>query len=199
MIGTIEQAIIDKIKAATSGATPALGYTLPTVQSYGGELEGPATEIAKRFPATLVMFAGIVNAEHIGGEAWKYTARFAVIVGNKDRRNNTAARHGVGAGDAGSYQMVIDMLRLLIGSDLGLEIEALTPGRVVALANAKTVSIYSAEVETSFIVEHLAADSDLDTFATLNIDWDIPPFGNVSTELPAADADATDTINPETE
>ena len=197
MIGTIEQGIIDKITAAAGVANP-LGYVLPTVKSYGGELEGPFAEIARNFPAVLVMFAGIRRSEELGGGAWKHTAAFAVIVGNQDRRNNTAARRGVES-RPGSYQMVTDMLTLLTGTDLDLEIADIRPGRVTALINSKTVSVYSAEIETDFILEYQAPDSDLDTFATLNADWDIPTLGNVSTVLPADDADATDSIKPETE
>ncbi len=196
MIDTIEQGMIDKIAAASSGVTPALGYRIKDVKSYGGELEGPVTEIAKRAPAVLVMFAGIREAVHLGGEQWRYTAGFAVIVLNQDRRNNKAARHGVGD-DAGSYQMVTDMLRLLVGSDLGLEISQLAPGRVVALINSKTVSAYSIEVSTTFIIDYQAADADLDAFAQLHVDWDVPTLGNVSTDLPAGNADAEDNIEPE--
>lgn len=196
MIGTIEQAILDKIAAASSGATPALGYRIKDVKSYGGELEGPVTEIAKRFPAALVVFAGIRSAAELGGGAWQYTAAFSVIVGNQDRRNNTTARHGAGS-QPGSYQMVTDALALLVGSDLGLSIAQIRPGRVIALINSKTVSVYSVEVFTDFVVEYEAADADLDDFAVLHADWDIPPHGNVSTDLPAGDADAEDTIEPE--
>ncbi|PIW30412.1 MAG: hypothetical protein COW30_02570 [Rhodospirillales bacterium CG15_BIG_FIL_POST_REV_8_21_14_020_66_15] len=196
MIGTIEQAIIDRIAAASSGATPALGYAIRDVKSYGGELEGDFTEIAKRFPAALVMFAGIRSSEHLGGEAWRYTAGFVVMVGHQDRRNNKSARRGVGD-DAGSYQMATDMLQLLVGSDLGLGIGYIEPGRIVALINSKTVSVYSVEISTTFDIEYQAPDADLDAFVTLHTDWDVPTFGNVSTNLPAGDADAEDTINPE--
>ena len=87
----------------------------------------------------------------------------------------------------------------MTGTDLDLEIADIRPGRVTALINSKTVSVYSAEIETDFILEYQAAASDLDAFAILNADWDIPTLGNVSTVLPADDADATDTIKPETE
>jgi len=199
MIGTIEQAMIDKIAAASSGATPALGYKIRDVKSYGGELEGPVTEIAKRSPAVLVMFSGIREALHLGGEQWQYTAGYAVIVLHQDRRNNKAARHGAGAGDVGSYQMATDMLQLLVGEDLGLGIGAIEPGRVVALINSKTVSVYSVEIRTTFIIDYQAAATDLDDFAQLHVDWDVPTFGNVSTDLPAATADAQDNIEPEQE
>lgn len=197
MIGIIEQAIIDKIAAASSGATPALGYRIKDCKSYGGELEGPVTEIAKRFPAVLVMFKGFGTPLELGSDAWRYPATFVVIAGNQDRRNNKAARHGVGSGDAGSYQMVTDMLTLLVGSDLGLDIGHLEPGRVVPLINSKTVSVYSVEINTSFDIEYQAPDSDLDAFELLHTDWDIPTHGNVSTDLPAGDADAEDNIEPE--
>ncbi|MEQ8318765.1 MAG: DUF1834 family protein [Rhodospirillales bacterium] len=197
MIGTIEQAIIDKIAAASSGATPSLGYNILDVKSYGGELEGSVTEIARRSPAVLVMFSGIRESQHLGGEQWQYTAGFAVIVLHQDRRNNKAARHGAGAGDVGSYQMATDMLQLLVGSDLGLGIGRIEPGRVVALINSKTVSVYSVEIRTTFIIDYQAADADLDTFAKLHADWDVPVFGNVSTDLPASTADAQDDIEPE--
>lgn len=196
MIGTIEQGIIDKIATASSGATPALGYTIKDCKSYGGELEGTVTTIAKRFPAALVMFKGIISALAVGDEAWRYSAGFIVIVGSKDRRNNKAARHGA-AGKVGSYQMTTDVLKLLVGSDLGLDIGEFEPGRIVALVNSKTVSVYSVEINTTFDIEYQAADADLDAFQLLHTDWDIPTLGNVSTDLPAGDADAEDNIEPE--
>lgn len=197
MIGNIEQGIIDKVAAAHGGAQSALGYLFKTLGSYGGELEGDPEEIAKRFPCFLAMFAGIRNSEEIGPSSYKHTAAFALIIGNKDRRNNEATRRGVGA-KPGSYQLVTDVLKLICGTDLGLDIEAIKPGRVRALANSKSVSIYSAEVSTKFITEYQAADADLDDFTTFHTDWDIPPLGNVSTTLPADDADASDTITLET-
>ncbi len=196
MIGTIEQAIIDKIAAASSGATPALGYKIKDCKSYGGELEGPVTEIAKRFPAALVMFKGINSSEEIGSEAWRYNATFIVIVGSQDRRNNKTARHGVGD-KVGSYQVATDILQLLVGSDLGLSIGHFEPGRIIALINSKTVSVYSVEINTAFDIEYEAADADLDAFELLHTDWDIPTLGNVSNDLPAGDADAEDNIEPE--
>ncbi len=196
MIGDIEQAIIDKIDGASSSPSPALGYVIKDCKSYGGELEGPVTEIAKRFPAALVMFKGINSSQEVGDEVWRYNATFIVIVGSKNRRNNKAARHGA-AGKVGSYQMATDILQLLVGSDLGLDISTLEPGRIIALINSKTVSVYSVELSTTFDIEYQAADADLDAFELLHTDWDIPTLGNVSTDLPAGDADAEDNIEPE--
>lgn len=196
MIGDIEQGIIDKVAAASSGPTPALGYDIKDCKSYGGELEGKVTEIAKRFPAVLVMFKGINSAKEVGDEVWRYDATFIVIVGSKNRRNNKAARHGA-AGKVGSYQMATDVLQLLVGSDLGLDISTLEPGRIIPLINSKTVSVYSVEISTNFDIEYQAADADLDTFERLHTDWDIPTLGNVSTDLPAGNADAEDNIEPE--
>lgn len=197
MIGTIEQAIIDAITAATSGALPALGYTLKKVASYGGELEGEPEAKAGRFPAALVVFIGINSTEELGGDAWRYHARFGVIVGNQDRRNNKAARHGAG-NKVGSYQLATDVLKLLVGSNLGLGIGRFTPGRIVALENSKTLSIYSVELNTTFDLEFALDESGLADFATFHADWDVPPHGNVPTELPASTADASDTVTLET-
>lgn len=38
-----------------------------------------------------------------------------------------------------------------------------------------------------------------DAFTQLHVDWDVPTFGNVSTDLPADEADAQDIIEPEQE
>lgn len=143
------------------------------------------------------MFAGIREALHLGGEQWQYTAGYAVIVLHQDRRNNKAARHGAGDEDVGSYQMATDMLRLLVGSDLGLDIGRIEPGRIVALINSKTVSVYSVEVRTTFTIDYQASAADLDDFALLHTDWDVPVHGSVSTDLPAVTADAQDDIEPE--
>lgn len=197
MIGEVEQGLLDKVAAAHGGASSALGYNFKTLDSYGGELEASPEEIAKNAPFMLAMFTGFSNSEEIGPGEYKHTAGYTLILGTRDRRNNEASRRGVGA-KPGSYQLIEDVLKLVCGDDLGLDIEAVLPGRVRPLANAKSLSIYAVEVSTKFVAEYPAIISDLDEFATLNTDWDIPPLGNVSTTLPADDADATDTITLET-
>lgn len=198
MIGDIEQGLIDKVDAAHGDAQSLLGYRFKTLGSYGGELEAPPEEIAKRSPFLLAMFAGITNSEDIGPDEYKHTAGFTLIIGNRDRRNNEVTRRGAGA-KPGSYQLVTDVLKLVCGDDLGLDIERIQPGRVRPLANSKSLSIYAAEVSTKFISVYPTFIADLDDFETFNADWDVPPPGDVSTTLPADDADATDTVTLETE
>lgn len=198
MIGDIEQGLLDKVAAAHGDAQSMLGYKFKTLDSYGGELEASPEEIAKNSPFMLAMFSGFTEIEEIGPDEYKYTAGFALIIGNRDRRNSEATRRGVGS-KPGSYQLITDVLKLVCGDNLGLAIEPVQPGRVRPLANSKSLSIYAAEISAKFVAEYPAGFADLDDFATFNADWDIPPIGDVSTTLPAGDADATDNVQLETE
>jgi len=190
MIGTIEQAIVDKLKDA------ALGYTLKDVKSYGGELEAKASEIVKRTPAVFVTFSGEAKPEQIASSAWRHVPRFSIICATRNRRNEKAARRGA-AGDVGTYQMVEDMRRVLLFG-LGLsDVGEVKPGRVVQIHNEKNLSIYAIEIETSYVTELTLDETTLDNFVTLHSDWDLPPLGNVIAPLPAAENDAEDLIKPE--
>ena len=199
MIGAIEQAIVDRIEAASGAGT--LGYTIRTVASYGNELDDNLKSVVRQFPAVWVVFMGERKPRQAAGGEWVHEPLFAVMVAARNRRNEEAARRGA-AGKPGSYQMFEDVRALLTGQDLGLDIAPFAPGAVRSLVNGAVqgaaASIYAHEFHTRYVSNEPAAASGLDDFAAFHVDWDIPPLGNVTGPLPAEEADAEDTIEVET-
>jgi len=193
MIGAIEQAIVDRISLADS--TGVLGYRLKKVASYGNELDHEIRTVIKNFPAVWIVFKGEPKPENIGDGAWDHRPTFSVIVGVSNRRNEESSRRGA-AGKVGSYQLLEDVRALIAGHSLGLDIEPLQPGVVRALTNITNASIYAQEFHTRYVSE-ATFDIVVDGFATFHSDWDIPPLGNVTAPLPAAENDAEDEIKPE--
>lgn len=194
MISTIENAIINRIKAAQD-AEGGLGYKLKKIDTYGGEFSDGLERIVKDFPAVLVAFNGAPLHQE-NRASFTFKATFGVICCAVSLRNEQAARHGK-AGKIGSYQLVTDMLALLSGQKLGLDIKPLVPREIRALVNDKAesqlASVYAIDFETVFALDAAAA-SGLADFETFHGDWDIPPHGNVQPPMPAATADATDHI-----
>lgn len=199
MIGQIEQAIIDAVKAASDSG--ALGYKLFKVASYGGEYSDPSVrQVIKDFPAVSVMFDGARESKQTNGSV-KMDVRYGVFVAAKNLRSEKEARHGDGA-NPGSYKMVEDMIALLTNQNFGLEIAELSFEEVslilVDKADQGLVSVYGISFKTSYTIKTLPSDADiasLDVFNKFHANWDIPPHGNVSTDLPAdSTADATDHV-----
>lgn len=199
MIGAIEAAIAARIKAASDEGV--LGYALRHVGTYAAQLDDDLARIAPQMPAVWVVLNELGRRQPIAG-GWETPATFAVIVATRNLRNEQATRHGGAAGEVGSYQIVMDVRALLADQTLGLDIEPLVPGRVTSLFNGRVrdtkASIYACEVLTAFSEEAVPDAEDLDDFETFHADWDIPPHGNVEAPLPAADADASDTVTLET-
>lgn len=188
MIGAIEQAIVDRIAAAS--AAGALGYSLRAVASYGGELDAVAGTVRDN-PAVWAVYAGERAPEQLGPTAWRREATFTVFVTVQNRRNDGAQRLGDGA-RPGTYQLLADCFGLLAGQSLGLDMEGLRPGAVRSLQQDVERSVYAIEFTARFVSE-MAAD-ELSDFAHFHADWDVPPHGNVTPPLPAATPDAQDDV-----
>lgn len=193
MIAAVEQAIIARIKAASDAGV--LGYRFRQVESYGGQLDQVST-VVKATPAAWVILRGLRPGTDVAGDAFRVAATFAVMVAAKNARNERAARHGA-AGDVGAYQLAMDVRALLIGHQLGLEIERLAPGAVniLAVPGRGSLAVLACEFTTAWIEEAAPADGgNIADFTTFHADWDIPPLGNATPPLPADDPDATDTV-----
>lgn len=194
MIGAIEQGIIDRITAA-NGAAGALGYDLRKIATYGNELDGGIKSVVRQFPAVWVVFGGAPRPQRQSGEAWRIEPVFSVLVATRNRRNEEAARRGVGA-KPGSYQICEDIAGLLVGQDLGLDIERIQPGAIRSVLNGAVqgadASIYALEIHTAYEIEQAAPTANIGSFQTFHVDYDIPPIGNVVAPPPAAENDAED-------
>lgn len=197
MIGSIEEAILTRIRAASDAGT--LGYRVRTITSLPSEsLDDFFTREVIQFPAVAAVFAGCPTPEDMGrGQTWRYAPTFVLVVAAANARNERATRQGA-AGEVGSYQLAHDVTRLLVGQRLGLEIDPLEPGPVRSLftgaVRKRPVSLYGVELRTRFVLEGLGTE-ELPDFATFHANWDVPPLGTVAAPLPADDtADATDDV-----
>lgn len=160
MIADIEDAMIARIVAAAA-ATPGLGYKLPTVESYGGELDDDLAAVVRKFPAVWVTFAGCRASTKLttAGGKWKTQATFVTMCGSRNVRGERATRKGLTVDgvikEVGVYQILKDVGLLMAGSDLGLAITALKPGAIRTLFNTKlngqAVAVFAREWHTEFI------------------------------------------------
>jgi len=160
MIAAIEDAIIARIQAAAE-ATPGLGYKLPVVDSYGGELDGDLAAVVRKFPAVWVTFAGCraSTKANTQGDKWKTPATFVTMCGSRNVRGERFTRKGLTVGgvikEVGVYQILSDVSLLLAGSDLGLAITPLKPGAIRTLYNTKLngqgMAVFAREWHCEFI------------------------------------------------
>ncbi len=193
MINEIEDAILERIKAAHDGGH--LPYKLKTIETWGGDIGDDLRKIVKSFPAIWVIFAGERKGKR-SRNTQEYHARYNVVVAAQSLRNEKRARKG----DVGSYQMIKDVKALLDNQKLGLEIAPLTADSATALVNENSskhmASIYGIEFSTSYWADLIDDAGALDDFSTFHSNWDIPPHGNVGNETIPDDenADATDHI-----
>jgi phage gp37-like protein len=183
MIAQIELAMIAALKAASD--VGVLGYAWRTLETYPEEWDSYLKEKGDwKSPAAWAVFAGanaIRFTDH--GNVRLQGAQFGLVVAAENLRNETATRHGgpAGAGEPGSYQLALDALAILSGSDLGLDIDQLVPRslrlvRPFEALRERKVSMIALQFETAFEVTTLPPEAALDDFKTLHLDWDVPPL-----------------------
>lgn len=151
IIANTELAIVERLRQG-------LGKMVHSVESYGGEMDGEPAEIIRQLPAAWVTFGGVQKTENTNLTKRKYTVhgRFVVIVGDRNLRNENAARlGGPGFDEVGTYRLVKAVRRLLSGQDMKLPIKHLVPGRVRTLFNtqveAAAMSVFACEFDTAWI------------------------------------------------
>lgn len=197
MIGAVENALVEVLRQA--GDSGQLGYVYRTLESYPEEFDAYLKErkVPLRCPAAWAVFLGIDRGDDAEDDAgFMGEARFALVVAAENLRNETATRHG-GPGEPGSYQLAIDAVRLLSGNALeplelthpvtveGLRLVARSP-------EIRKAGLSLVAIALSCTIPFGQFPRDDAPFDTLHVDWDIPAFGNVGPELPAADPDAAD-------
>lgn len=120
------------------------GGPVRKIASYQGEFdEETLTQFITTFPAVLVAFA---RSEFID-DPYPYlneAATFSVIIGDRSMRENKDARAG-SAQTIGTYALLRLVKQHLHAKSLGLKINKCVLAREVALANTRTLSLYSAE------------------------------------------------------
>lgn len=209
-VAEIENAILARLSAA--GLAGVLGYRFRHLESYPADFDGWLKEkmVGDQYPAAWVVFGGWRRPVDQGA-ALQAEAVFMVVVAAQSVRNEKAQRHGVEAGEVGSYQLMLDVAGLLHGQRLDLDIGALQLGpcrsvRPTATILERKLSLYALEFTTLMPIEvSTFGGGGLADFETFNVNWDVPPFGGVDgdedeagVQLPADEtADATDRLELE--
>jgi phage gp37-like protein len=197
MIAATELALVAVLVDA--GEADLLGYRFRTWDTFPDQFEEYLREHPNlRTPACWATYLGIVSGEDQGDDlGMQARTRFAVVVAAQNQRNEEDSRHGDGV-EPGSYQLMVDAIRLLsrnmLTEDLGLvEPVLVRSARPVARTRAmqdQRLSMMAIELELVLPIGSFADDAS--DFNSLHVDWDVPPFGNVQPPLPADTNDAED-------
>lgn len=199
MIAATELALTGALEAAAEQGT--LGYRYRTRDTFPDQFEEYLrTNRNLRTPACWATFLGLVEGFDDGDDlGFQARARFAVVVAAQNQRNEEDSRHGDGA-EPGSYQLMVDAIRVLSRSRLVPELDLIETVRIRSARpvsrteemKRQNLSMQAIELELVLPLGVFAEEaSDL---RTLHVDWDVPAHGNVAQPLPASDPDAADTI-----
>lgn len=204
MIGAIEDGMLARIRAASEA--DVLGYRYRTLKTYATDFDDAVeAEAAKdQWPACWIVFGSWPTPTELGRGTWEFAPTFSVVVGARNFRNEAATRRGAPDGAVGSYQLVTDVIALLQGQRLGLDIGPLKPGACASLFNPQLakqqISLFRVDFTTTFHTTPPAPgeeeEGDVQDFLTFHANWDVPPIGNVGASgIPDdANADATDHV-----
>ncbi|WP_293766401.1 DUF1834 family protein [uncultured Aquitalea sp.] len=184
MIVQIEDAILSLLNTVNDGR---LGYKLAAIETYGGEFDDELDQVVRRLPGIWVVYAGGGKPVPYGTSRtkWKMPATFAVMVGARSVRSEPFSRRGLVVNgqvkEVGAYQLLEDARKLLLGQDLGLEIDRFAPGAVKTLYNLKmnklALSVFAQEWHTAFIIEPAAGAAPAD-FLRVGLNYDLVPPGD---------------------
>jgi len=200
VIAAIEKGVLEALRDA--GASDLFGYRYRTLETYPDDWDAYLKEVrVLNAPAAWCVFLGIGKMVEEEDGTVRGEARFGLVVAAENLRNEEATRHGHGA-KPGSYQLAIDAVTLLAGSDLGLDIGRLKPRQMRLVARddeqrKRKLSLMLIELATDLPFEAFV-DAEPGSFITFNVNWDVPEFGNVGPDIPDdANADATDRVTLE--
>jgi phage gp37-like protein len=151
VIGLIEAAIVERL----ASSAPFLDYGLSAAAATEGQFstaEGIA-QVVSGLPGAWVRYQGSGDGpKQMGAARWRIEARFSVLVAAGASRQS--------GGDVGSYRLSSDVIALLLGQRLGLDISAFSLLAVSLVPTAplaqSPVSVLSVDFSTSFVVGALA-------------------------------------------
>lgn len=168
MIGEIE----DAVKAALSASD--MGSYCKTIETYQGDFDDALEDLIVRFPAVLVVYLRSEFKRRAMGRQLKTTetALFSIFVASSNLRSERARRRG-GPEMIGTYQMTRDVIEVLFGKTLGLDITPIDLKRVSSIDQTKDASCYAIEITTSFTTsESVVDEGDL---TSVHLRYHIPP------------------------
>ena len=183
LFAQVEIAIQERLRAASR--LGVLGYTLRATDSLPIDIDDRLGEYVNDFPAAWTVFNGwTVKTERSGGGA-VIEVRYSVVCAARNLRSEGAARHGAG-GEVGTYQMVADVVGLILGNHLGLDVAPLTLGPCQNLYSGAVqgklkASLFGVTFTTSMTIDAQPADvldsQALGDFSTFNVGWIAPGGG----------------------
>lgn len=173
-------AIEDALVAALA-ADPTIHAYAGTVASFQGEIDrARASGVAIKYPILMVGYAG-GPTRPFGGFRFAATLRWQVTVACQNLRSPGAARKAPTATEKGAYDVIRDVLRVLSGQTLGLEIGELKPTGVEPVeSDSSSVAQYAVMFETE--VEFDMAEADFRVPVA-----DPPPGGETTTPQDVSD------------
>lgn len=188
MIAAIEDAILARIAAVAGSGEGKLGYPIPTIRSYGAELDELVKTTVITYPAVFVALSGD-DLVHDQGDTQIRKAEYSVIVAARSLRNEQARRHGA-AGEIGAYQLLLDCRGLLNGQTFGLRIDPLAVTKIQALHHGvlrgQPVAVYAMDLFTAYVAP-VAADAGrqppTDHLSTIVTTWAGAGIGATATSL----------------
>lgn len=187
MIGFVEIGIIERLKAASK--LKVLGYTLREVDSLPTDVDERLPEYIKNFPAAWTYLGPIRAIEKVGSST-KVEGAISVVCAAENKRSERAARFGGSDSEVGSYQIAHDIACLLMGQDLGLDIEGLelteiSPLYSAANIKARSVSLTGVRFTTRWVFEPNGSpfvdELKIGDFETFSAAWLTPAAGDLVT------------------
>ena len=154
-IAQIEDAILAALDPLKSGAE---GIFAKKIETYQGDLNQTSIDdltayLALSYPAIMVMYLGS-RATEDEANLYHDIQTWGVIVAAQNLRGEKEARRGNGI-DAGSYEMIEAVKKILTGNSLGLTVQPPSLKTIDSLIVGPGISIYS-----------MTFDVDLDYQAT---------------------------------
>jgi len=140
-IKDVEDGTLATLQAATN-----LTDVCKTVDAYGGELDKLVAQVEAltvNMPAVYVLYAG---SDFAGSRSsWDDNMTISVVVVAKDLRGRKSARVGV-------YEILEILKDELIDNDLGLDIEPLSPVKIMPVLTSDKFSVYLFALKTFFSI-----------------------------------------------
>lgn len=194
MIGSIEDSIIEHIHNVY--ASGAVGYTLKSIRSYGGDQNDAPKEWSKDFPAVTLIFLRSTYKNRAGNVA-NYDAHFILLSASRSYRNERAQRHGAN-GEVGASQILEDCASMLMNFSPDIEgVRRIEIGDIEPFysdeKNKDRASVFGMKIVVPYSLGKQEFNIDANVpLETVHTNWDLPPIGSVGETLPDDEnADAT--------
>ena len=175
MIGQVEDAIVARLKEQVTDLAAVLSYQ-------GEDIETLLGELSHQLPAVVVIFAGGPWTRS-SDDTFHRMAAFQLVLMVENHRSEQARRRGAGS-DVGAYTLLEGIETALIGQDLGLEIDELTPTDTRNLyteaGDGAGLSVWGLEVETGW--EVCTAEEDAGDLTGLHADWTVDDHGETTAQ-----------------